>query len=826
MDDCPPTLADTVAAMQRPLSYAQRNDFSNIDRMRGIEHVLPGLARTAARLCSDPETTTALVSLAESFQRFPHLSRAEQRTLVQQAIARLEAIPGSSGVPEPQQAEPALPRSVSGHDPPMAAAETAELLHRPVTSLRGVGPRTAELLARMGLHRVEDLLYCLPREYIDKRHRTPIGSLTPDTHATFTGTISRVNRRLVHGRRRFLLDMLIRDSSGQVTAKWFNLGNPQCRAMCERFTPGARVLVSGLVGSFRLNLEVRHPDLQLLGDGTRNSPPPGIEPVYPLTEGLQQTTMRKIIAGLFDAIPHALHDFLPEHLRNTCNLCGLDEALRTLHCPPPGAPIEALRNCTSAWHHRVVFDDFLLPQLVLARRRQGRRTEQGLPLQASTDQLERLRAGLPFSLTGAQQRALDEILTDLGSPHPMNRLMQGDVGCGKTVVAFLAAAVVVANGYQAAFMAPTEILAGQHFRTISELARSSGITVALLTGTQSRPQREECLAAVREGRAGIVVGTHALIQQSVTFQNLALAIIDEQHKFGVLQRGNLKRKGAAPHTLVMTATPIPRTLGLTVYGDLDMTIVDELPPGRSPVETAVYNENSRANVYDIVREALRAGRQVFIVYPLVDESETLDLRHATGMSQHLQQDIFPDWTIGLVHGRMAPSEKKRVMTAFRDGTVQILVATTVIEVGIDVPTASLMIVEHAERFGLSQLHQLRGRVGRGAAAARCILLAGGNLSKDAARRMQVMAETSDGFKIAEADFSIRGPGEFLGTRQAGMPDFRVAHLIRDRRVLIDARQAAVRLVEEDPDLSRPEHRYLRAVLTERTRAGDNLAGIG
>jgi ATP-dependent DNA helicase RecG len=497
-----------------------------------------------------------------------------------------------------------------------------------------------------------------------------------------------------------------------------------------------------------------------------------------------------------------------------------------MHYPGNNDTIEDLLHFTSPWHRRIVFDEFFMLQLVLALRRRGTALEPGIAHDIHQEKLSRSINALPFSLTGAQQKALQGILEDMRKPVPMNRLVQGDVGSGKTVVAFLASLVTVWNGYQAALMAPTEILAQQHFMTIQALAGKLGINTVLLTGSLPRQAREQALNGLSDGSMHLAIGTHALIQESVEFHRLGLAVVDEQHRFGVLQRARIKKKGPSPDILVMTATPIPRTLGLTVYGDLDISIIDELPPGRKPVITRLFHEHKREEVYRIVRSALEKGNQAFIVYPLVDESDKIDLKDATTMTAHLQQDIFPDYRVGLVHGKMPQQEKDDIMRQFTSGTIHILVATTVIEVGIDVPNASLMIIEHAERFGLSQLHQLRGRVGRGAAQSMCILLAQYSKSDDARQRLEVMVKTNDGFKIAEEDFNIRGPGEFLGTRQSGIPDFRVAHIGRDIKILTEAREAAFSLIEADPELTKSEHMMLRQVLLERWRGRFELAGIG
>jgi ATP-dependent DNA helicase RecG len=437
----------------------------------------------------------------------------------------------------------------------------------------------------------------------------------------------------------------------------------------------------------------------------------------------------------------------------------------------------------------------------------------------------RLLASLPFALTPAQERVWRDIRTDMAEPYPMNRLLQGDVGSGKTIVAALAILAAVESGFQAALMAPTEILAEQHLMTLTALLEPLGVPVALLTNAVKSKAREGVLAAAASGALACVVGTHALVQREVKFRRLGLAVVDEQHRFGVNQRATLKRKGESPDVLVMTATPIPRTLALTLYGDLDVSVIDELPPGRKPVVTKARPESAHAKIYRFLREQVRDGRQVYVVYPLVEESEVIDLRAATEMAERLRREVFPDLTIGLLHGRMPFVEKERVMRDFKAGAIHVLVSTTVIEVGIDVPNASVMLIEHAERFGLSQLHQLRGRVGRGPWKSYCILLSGA-ASEDARQRLSAMTATNDGFKIAEADLALRGPGDFFGTRQSGLPEFRVADLLRDAAALEAARRDAVALIRDDPQLRAAEHRTLRAALLQRWRGKIDLAGVG
>jgi ATP-dependent DNA helicase RecG len=507
-------------------------------------------------------------------------------------------------------------------------------------------------------------------------------------------------------------------------------------------------------------------------------------------------------------------------------LTPLPEALRRVHFPDPDDDFQALQDRKSPAHRRLIFEEFFFMEIGLALRRSGTALERGIPFPISRLHTAKLRALLPFALTPAQERVLREIEGDMRKPHPMNRLLQGDVGSGKTIVALMAALLAVEGGYQVALMAPTEILAEQHFLNIRPLIERLGLRSCLLTSSLKKAQKQALHEDLKAGAIPLAIGTHALIQGEVEFKNLGLAIIDEQHKFGVLQRATLKKKGYHPDVLVMTATPIPRTLAMTLYGDLDVSIIDQLPPGRGVVTTRVFAEKERHQVYRLLREEVGRGKQAFVVYPLVEESGHLDLKDATRMAAHLQRDIFPDFKVGLIHGRLKSEEKEAIMADFKARRLQILVSTIVIEVGIDVPNASVMVIEHAERFGLSQLHQLRGRVGRSRDPAQCLLIAPYRRSEDAEQRLRVMEKTTDGFKIAEEDLAIRGPGELLGTQQSGLPELRVGDFVKDFPLLAEARKEAFAVIDRDPALTAPEHFPVRETLAERWKGKLEFARVG
>lgn len=732
-----------------------------------------------------------------------------ERVRRQQELSRPSSHqPGSFAASLPQRS--GFPAVGVATTPPEAGRSTISpslpaglSLEQPLQFLKGIGPKSAEKLAQLGLHSVRDALYYFPRDYLDYSRRVLIRQAKVGETVTLVGTVkscscftSPKNPSLT------IFNLKIADKSGVITLSRFYSGRQfaqrSWQASLERQYPkGALVAASGLVKKGRLGLTLDNPQLEVLGgEGEELDRLGKILPVYPLSEGIPADLVRKAVQL---ALPAAalVEDPLPADLKRQLQLLDLPVALQQIHFPKT-------RELLAQARRRLVFDEFFYLQLSLLQRRHRYRAQaQAIPRYqpARGELLDRFYQILPFQLTAAQQRAIDEILADLRDPLPMNRLLQGDVGSGKTVVAVAAVLAAIQSGWQAALMAPTEVLAEQHYRKLVEWLSQLQVPVELLTGSTPPAKRREILRQLQTGELPLVVGTHALIQPAVQFRNLGLVVIDEQHRFGVEQRAALQQKGDHPDVLTMTATPIPRTLTLALHGDLDVTQIDELPPGRKPVHTLVARPGDRLQVMRLIEREIAQGRQAYVVLPLIEESEKLDLKSAIEEHQRLQEKVFPQFRVGLLHGRLTSSEKEAVIAAFRRRELDILVSTTVVEVGVDVPNASVMLVEHAERFGLSQLHQLRGRVGRGSDQAYCILMTGSK-SEEALRRLKVLEQSHDGFFIAEMDLRFRGPGEVMGTRQSGLPDFALASLMEDQEVLQLARQAAEQLIVQDPDLKR------------------------
>jgi len=671
----------------------------------------------------------------------------------------------------------------------------------PVTALKGVGPRLAERLQRLGIRTAEDVLLHLPTRYQDRTRLTPIARLQAGDEAQIEAEV--VGSEVAGRSRRFLL-CHVADGTGVLTLRFFHFSPAQQQWLCQT---GARLRCFGEVRQGQTALEMIHPECRRIGT---DAPPvtDRLTPVYPTTAGLQQFTLRNLAEQALAQLDEfsLLPEWLPSALRTPFQLPPIPEAVRLLHQPPADTALAELESGRHPARRRLAFEELLAHQLSLRRLRERMRRQAAPPLAGNGGLRRRLRERLPFSLTAAQQRVLEDIDADLSQPRPMLRLLQGDVGSGKTVVAAFAALQAVETGAQAALMAPTELLAEQHYRNFHHWLGELGVEVAWLTGRLVGKARRRLLERLAAGDIHIAVGTHALFQEDVAFAALALAIVDEQHRFGVHQRLALREKGrqgdSCPHQLIMTATPIPRTLAMSAYADLDTSVIDELPPGRLPVKTVVVPDNRREEVAARIRQACRSGRQAYWVCPLIEESEVLQCQAAAVTAERLTE-LLPELRIGLVHGRLPPNVKEAVMATFKRGEFDLLVATTVIEVGVDVPNASLMIIENAERLGLAQLHQLRGRVGRGAAASSCVLLYRPPLSDVAYRRLAVLRESCDGFEIARRDLELRGPGEVLGTRQTGEQTLRVADLLRDQDLLDAARYTADRLLRDHPTCVEP-----------------------
>ncbi|MGE0042975.1 MAG: ATP-dependent DNA helicase RecG [Vicinamibacterales bacterium] len=672
-----------------------------------------------------------------------------------------------------------------------------DVLQMPLQYLKGVGPRKAADLKKAGLLTVEDLLFRFPLRYEDRSRLQPIVSLRPGGTAAISGEVLHASLTPTRRPGFRLFTALVQDDSGQIQVVWPNQG-----FLKDIVRPHQRIVLFGKVEYWgSRGLQITDPEFEVVrgGEGTDAAPNVHIGrivPVYERSGSVTTNMQRRLVWDALEMLPDELFDPVPADLLASGGWPGRAEALRQTHFPPPGTPQEALDRFQTPAQRRVIFEDFFVFQAGLAlRRHENAQVKKGLVCRVDDGVRQVARSVLPFKLTDGQKGALAEIVADMQRAWPMQRLLQGDVGAGKTIVALLAAIVAMENGFQVAFMAPTEILAEQHYRTITGWLAHTRFRTALLTGRVTAAERRTLLPSIERGDVQIVVGTHALVEDQVRFRQLALVVIDEQHRFGVLQRGTLAAKGYNPDVLVMTATPIPRTLALTECGDMEVSVIRGLPPGRTPVRTIVKPDTRRDEVYDLVRREIDAGRQAYVIYPLVAESEKIDLKAATEMAAHLARDVFPRHQVALLHGKLKGAEKQAVMRAFAAGDTHILVSTTVVEVGVDVPNATVMVVEHAERFGLSQLHQLRGRVGRGAHTSTCVLLYQAPWSDDARERLRAMGETTDGFVIAERDLQLRGPGDFFGTRQSGLPQLRAGDLTRDADLLERAYTEARRLVE-------------------------------
>jgi ATP-dependent DNA helicase RecG len=871
------TAAQHLAALVPPLRFAARDGFAGLPRLTGFGKLVRRSVERA-RAAGAPDSAALRGLLAEG-EAFDALAAAERRSALLRVVGHLSALvpvpdelrelaargrvevrtgaaapggptatvraepaaiakataiakpgrtPTAAATPAPLPAANMGPVSntvpIAAPPPPRDAGERAARRARlrvKLAELPRVHPAPRALLEERGHLTVEDALSFWPKAYQDRTRASAIAELRVGEPGIAVGQVrSAKQARMRTGKPLLRVDLA--DATGRLDLVFFNPAPWRLKQLAA----GETLLVSGKVTEgFGGRRQMSQPEVEKLSPG--DSANFGrIVPFYAGPADYQHPALRKLMKRLCDELAPWVVDDLPASVRARRELLPAGAALREAHFPPEGTdPALAAERSTPAFR-RLVFEELFFLQLALAQRRRGVRADPGIPFAAGPDDVVRATALLPFELTGAQRRALDEIARDMARPEPMNRLLQGDVGSGKTAVAFAAMMLAARSGWQAALMAPTEILAEQHARTMRRWLEGTGVELALVGAASRGKAQREARAAIASGKARLAVGTHALLEEDVGLDRLGLVVVDEQHRFGVLQRAKLIGKGARPDVLVMTATPIPRTLALAFYGDLDQSKIDELPPGRTPVETKVFGDSQRKRAYDLARRELDAGRQVYVVYPLVAESEKSDLADATSGAAELAR-VFAGHEVALLHGQMKSEEKDAVMARFRAGAIGVLVATTVIEVGVDVPNASVMIVEHAERFGLSQLHQLRGRVGRGAARSHCLLVAHFKRTSDEAReRLRVMEATQDGFEIARADLRIRGPGEIVGTRQSGQKLFAIADLYRDEAILEEAREDAFALVEGDPELTRPEHGAAAEALAERWAGRLSLAQIG
>ncbi|HUU50316.1 MAG TPA: ATP-dependent DNA helicase RecG [Nitrospinota bacterium] len=709
----------------------------------------------------------------------------------------------------------------------LGSTPTLSIFQKSIQYIKGVGPKRALFFKKLNIETINDALFFLPRRYEDRAHLKNISELKAGELQTFVAKILVKDISLTRTRRK-IFKIVVGDDTGHLMLKWFNFNE---RYLSNRYKKGQRIIVSGqvLLDNYDgFGLEVRHPDIEILDSETPELVHLGrIVPIYPLTEGFYQKTIRSVMKIVVDSYAHLYPEILPDYIIKSRSLIPLDKALREIHFPSQESDISLLNNGKTSAHQRIIFNELFLLELGLAlKKRDILNEKRGISYESKNTLTNRLKSILPFELTPSQEKVLKEIYEDMKRPYPMNRLLQGDVGCGKTVVALMAMLRAIENGYQGAIMVPTEILAEQHYFNIKTISKRLGIEAALLTSGVKGKKRKEILEEIFNGKKDIIIGTHALIQEDVRFKKLGLVVVDEQHKFGVMQRASLKKKGYNPDVLVMTATPIPRTLALTVYGDLDISIIDEMPQNRLNVITKGFYDNKRREVYTFIRQEIEKGRQAYIVFPLVEESENSDLKAATEMASHLKEEIFPDFKIGLLHGRMKSEEKEEIMKKFKEREIDILVSTTVVEVGMDISNASVMIIEHAERFGLSQLHQMRGRVGRGPYQSYCILMIKFPVTEEGKRRLKTIRETTDGFIIAEKDLEIRGPGEFFGTRQSGLPELIYANIIRDHKILEEARKEAFELIAKDPFLKDPSLKFLKESLKQKWKERLELVSIG
>ncbi|MGC9109610.1 MAG: ATP-dependent DNA helicase RecG [Caldimicrobium sp.] len=781
------------------LDSVTKKDFALLPKIKGLEKTLNNLLQEAKKELSE-ELTKQLEILIKGLDEV-NLEEKKLRLLKMKEILFNKNLNISSPLSEALKKKISPSFEIEDIPNPETYRNHRAILSQKIDLIKGIGPKIAKKFQKKGIETIEDLLFFLPRTYEDRRKITPIGELVEDKTAVVFGEIIKSGVNYYSKRKTY--EVLMTDGTGFLTLKWFNF---QERVMRGLYPPGKKIYAIGEVHRFLKTLEMIHPETFSEEEEEKLERELGrIVPVYSAIEGLPEKTLRKIMRSVVEEYVDLVDNLIPPHILKKANLLPLKEALRNLHLPQTSENFEDLLNERNIYLRSLSFEELFFLELGLALKKSQVVKEKGIAFRVESPLVEEFLKRLPFELTKAQRRVIEEIKKDMAKPTPMNRLIQGDVGCGKTVVAFVSALIAIDNGYQVALMAPTEILAEQHYRNFRAYAQLMGIPFCLLTGGISPAKKREIYHGLATGYYKLVIGTHALFQEKVEFKKLGLVIIDEQHRFGVLQRAALreKAKGITPDTLVMTATPIPRTLALTVYGDLDVSIIDEMPKGRKPVITKLFLEYNKDKAYALVREELKRGNQAYVILPLIEESESLNLKAVMTYGEELQREVFPEFKVRILHGKMSSVEKDKIMQAFKRGEINVLVSTTVVEVGVDVPNATVMVIEHAERFGLSQLHQLRGRVGRSEKQSYCFLIAYNvSFQSEAFKRLQILMQTYDGFKIAEEDLKLRGPGDLFGTQQSGFIEFKRADPVRDLDLLLLARDFAFELIREDPELKK------------------------
>lgn len=818
-------LLNLLDNLEKPLKFSSGNSFSNLDKVKNLEQVVNDLCIRILSLGPPPGIQQKIAKIRTDFSSFESMDHQAKKELVSSTIhlvAEIRSVLGWDVLTNEKK------KDSSGEITENNALKgSLDDLRDDIQYVRGIGPALKRKFSKKQVDDIGDLLFYFPRRYEDRRHIKKISAIKPGTRESVIGRV--LISGVVNTGKRSIYNVVISDGSANLAIVWFRFNQKYLKTV---FRKGSRVCVNGEIeyNRYERRLQIIHPnpeDVEILDETDDESKESlnfnRIVPIYPLTEGLTQKRIRNVLKYVTDKYSGIFSGVISSFLINRYGLMPLDHAVSQVHYPGDSTGCVDMESAGSVYrslpHRTVVFFEFLVLELALGLIKTDVKKKTALPVNSRGLLEKKLADRLPFELTDAQKRVLNEIKGDLKRNYPMNRLLQGDVGSGKTVIAVMSMLNVVESGYQAVLMAPTEILAEQHMRSVCEYVNDLGIKVSMLRSSLGRKERENVYRDIETGKSRIIVGTHALIEDKVKFDNLGLVIVDEQHRFGVMQRTRLIQKAADPHVLVMTATPIPRTLAITVYGDLDISVIDELPSGRKKISTRYY-KNTKANrekIYSIVREEIDKGRQVYFVCPMIESSGSNDdegISYVTELYEEFKNSVFSDYRVGLLHGRMSADEKESTMNSFVNHGTDILVSTTVIEVGVDVPNASVMVIENAERFGLSQLHQLRGRIGRGQYESVCILVSSFRATESAEKKLRIMTRSEDGFVIAEEDLKIRGPGDFLGTKQSGIPNFRLASLMRDGRILSEARKAAFEILEVDPDLT--EHDKIRKYIDTRT----------